>query len=130
METKARSPHLARSLEDRRLAGVAGGLGPYLSVDPDWIRLGFALSTLVWGVGLVVYAVLWVALPEAGEGEEGEEIRPPMATGNPQGTAGILLLALGLLLLLWKIIAWLSFKLVLPVILIALGIFLLRRTPR
>jgi uncharacterized membrane protein SirB2 len=40
--------------------------------------------------------------------------------------AGIALIGLGIVLLWWKVLVWLSFKIVLPVAFIAMGIFLLR----
>lgn len=42
--------------------GVAAHLGRQLGVDPLWIRIAFVLLALVGGVGIVVYAGLWLAL--------------------------------------------------------------------
>ena len=50
-------------MDDRVLAGVCGGLATYMEVDPVWVRLGFVAGTLFWGVGLIVYALLWITLP-------------------------------------------------------------------
>jgi len=54
---------LTRSTSDRKLAGVAGGLAEYLKVDPLLVRIGFAVSTLFTGAGLVAYAVMWALVP-------------------------------------------------------------------
>ena len=54
---------LRRSTTDRKLAGVAGGLADYLKVDPLLVRIGFAVSTLFTGAGLVAYAVMWALVP-------------------------------------------------------------------
>lgn len=106
------------------MAGVCGGLGHYLDVDPVWVRVGFVAASFFWGVGLIVYALLWITLPEQAEEEGGAE-RPPLATENPRGVAGVLLLTLGLLVILWNTLSALSLKVLIPVALVALGLFLL-----
>jgi phage shock protein PspC (stress-responsive transcriptional regulator) len=58
-----------RSQDDRMLAGVCGGLGAYLGVDPVLLRVGFAVLTIFGGLGAVAYAALWLLLPEAGSDE-------------------------------------------------------------
>ena len=54
---------LTRSRDDKFVGGVAGGLGAYFDVDPVLVRVGFAISTLFSGAGLVAYLVLLVVLP-------------------------------------------------------------------
>ena len=54
---------LIRSSSDRKVAGVAGGLADYLNVDPLLVRIGFAVSTLFTGAGIVAYAVMWALVP-------------------------------------------------------------------
>lgn len=57
---------LFRSSNNRVLAGVANGLAEYLQADPSLVRLLFILTTLFFaGFGLILYLVLWMALPEA-----------------------------------------------------------------
>jgi phage shock protein PspC (stress-responsive transcriptional regulator) len=55
--------HLSRS--DRKIAGVCGGLGEWLDIDPVFLRVAFILLALVCGLGIVVYVVLWLFLPRA-----------------------------------------------------------------
>ena len=55
--------HLSRS--DRKIAGVCGGLGEWLDVDPVFLRVAFVLLALVAGLGIAVYVVLWLFLPRA-----------------------------------------------------------------
>ena len=124
MESASRPKSLQRSVDDRVVAGVCGGLADYMEVDPVWIRLGFVAGTLLWGIGLIVYALLWITLPEQPE-EEGKTTEPPLATRNPRAVAGILLTTLGLLVLLWNLLALLSLRFVVPVLLVGLGLFLL-----
>lgn len=54
-----------RTDEDRIIAGVCGGLGRWLNVDPPLLRLAFAWGSALGGAGLIVYAALAVALPAA-----------------------------------------------------------------
>jgi phage shock protein C len=59
---------LTRSTSDKKLGGVAGGLGDYFSADPILFRVGFAVATLLSGVGLVAYLALLVFVPtDAGD---------------------------------------------------------------
>lgn len=55
---------LRRSQRDRRIAGIAGGMGAFLNTSPTLLRWMFALSLLpslgVTGVG---YLLLWALLP-------------------------------------------------------------------
>jgi phage shock protein C len=124
VESARRSPTLTRAFDDRVVAGVCGGLAAHLEVDPVWVRLGFVVAGLFWGVGLMLYALLWITLPEEPE-EEGGTAHPPLASENPRAVAGILLLTLGLLVILWHILARLSFMVVLPILAVGLGLFLL-----
>ena len=54
---------LERSRMDSRIAGVCGGLGEYLDVDPTLIRLAFVLLTLYGGHGVLLYIILWLVTP-------------------------------------------------------------------
>ena len=56
---------LTRSSTDTKIAGVAGGLAEYFDVDPVLFRVGFAVSLLFSGAGLIAYLVLLVLMPEA-----------------------------------------------------------------
>jgi len=53
--------YLSRS--DRKIAGVCGGLGEWLDIDPVFPRVAFVLFALLCGLGIVVYVVLWLFLP-------------------------------------------------------------------
>lgn len=55
---------LRRSRTDRWLGGVCGGIGQVSGVEA-WIwRLVFALFTVSFGFGLVIYILLWIFVPE------------------------------------------------------------------
>ncbi len=49
---------------DRILGGVCSGLGEGFGIDPLWVRLAFVLFAFLQGVGLLVYVVLWLVMPE------------------------------------------------------------------
>lgn len=55
---------LIRSRDDRMLLGVCAGVAHYLNVDPVIVRLVAVLLTLWNGVGLLVYLVLALVMPQ------------------------------------------------------------------
>ena len=70
---------LRRSTTDRYFAGVAGGLGRHLDIDPTIIRVLLAVLTFFGGAGLLVYGAFWLFVPEDGRDrapiELGSEMR-------------------------------------------------------
>jgi signal transduction histidine kinase len=52
-----------RRTEGRILGGVAAGLADHLGVDVMLVRAAFVLSCLLGGLGLAMYAGLWMILP-------------------------------------------------------------------
>jgi len=65
---------LHRSNKSKMLGGVCGGLGEYLDIDPNIIRivvvilLALGIVTLFWPLFcLVVYIAAWILLPEGPE---------------------------------------------------------------
>ena len=52
-----------RSAVDRKIAGVCGGIGEWLGIDPTIVRLAWILLTLGWGTGVLLYAAFALALP-------------------------------------------------------------------
>ncbi len=59
----SRPRQLTRSTSDKKLGGVAGGLGAYFSVDPLLFRIGFAVATLLSGAGALAYLALLLFMP-------------------------------------------------------------------
>ncbi|MCX6232070.1 MAG: PspC domain-containing protein [Bacteroidetes bacterium] len=55
---------LYRSVKDRKIAGVAGGLAEHFNIDPVIIRIVFVCAFLFAGGGLFVYIILWIVTPE------------------------------------------------------------------
>ena len=63
---------LYRAREGRVVAGVCAGLATYFGVDPTLVRLAFALVTIFGGVGVLLYLIAWIVIPE--EGGEGTSL--------------------------------------------------------
>ena len=55
---------LYRSTTDRRIGGVAGGLGEFLGIDPTLIRLAFLFGFIFAGTGGLLYLIMWLVVPE------------------------------------------------------------------
>lgn len=59
----SKSRRLYRSRSRRLLAGVCGGLAEFFGLKPTLVRIGFVFFGL-FGVGEVVYLVLWLIVPK------------------------------------------------------------------
>jgi phage shock protein PspC (stress-responsive transcriptional regulator) len=55
---------LTRSKTNRKIAGVCGGLGDYLNIDPTVMRVLFILLILFAGSGLLLYLILMFVIPD------------------------------------------------------------------
>jgi phage shock protein C len=70
--TTSPSPRsLTRSTTDRKVAGVSGGLGAYLGIDPLLVRIGFVVTALTTGVGLLAYVAMMLLVPSEDEAPAG-----------------------------------------------------------
>ena len=52
-----------RDSQDPMIGGVASGLARHLGVPVLWVRLGFVLAALLGGLGIALYAGLWLVVP-------------------------------------------------------------------
>jgi phage shock protein C len=57
---------LRRSIHNRSIAGVCGGLAEYFGLDPTLVRVIYVLVSIfsVAFPGVLVYIILWVLIPE------------------------------------------------------------------
>ncbi|MEU8324167.1 PspC domain-containing protein [Nonomuraea sp. NPDC048881] len=55
---------LRRTNKGRMIAGVCSGIGEYVGIDANLIRVGLAIATLFGGVGVGLYAIGWLLLPD------------------------------------------------------------------
>jgi phage shock protein PspC (stress-responsive transcriptional regulator) len=57
---------LRRTVDDRKIAGVAGGLARHLDIDPLVLRVAFVVLAFFGGAGLLLYGACWLLVPEDG----------------------------------------------------------------
>jgi len=134
---------LHKSADNRVLAGVCGGIGEYLEIDPTIVRFVFVIFALWGGIGLIAYIVLAFIMPESGESSaeaarklkdqvHAHQVNPRHWQTQPSSVAwlGIILILLGTVWLMSNFgffpgIAWQDAW---PIFLVGLGLwFLLRR---
>jgi phage shock protein PspC (stress-responsive transcriptional regulator) len=60
---------LRRSVNDRTLAGVAGGMAQHLRADVTLVRVVVAVLALCTGVGVLLYLAAWLLIPEDGKAQ-------------------------------------------------------------
>ena len=61
---------LRRSISERRIAGICGGLTEHFDVDVSLVRLAWVVLTIVPGAilfGVLAYLAAWVLMPESAE---------------------------------------------------------------
>lgn len=58
--------------ENRLIAGICGGLAEHLNLPLKYVRLGFLGLSVLGGVGILLYAWLWVFVPSAEEAHADE----------------------------------------------------------
>jgi len=148
------SARLERSVTNRVVGGVCGGIAEYLAVDPTLVRVVFVLGTLATaGLGILGYIVLLILMPLPGRPAPFVSANSPASAGTattsdaPAGAdpathavegdrrraaAGYLLIALGLIFFLgnagaFRIVQW---QFIWPLALIAIGALLLAQRIR
>ncbi len=113
---------VSRRREDRVIAGVAGGIADRLGVVDLYVRAGFLVLTLIWGVGIFLYLALWAYTLDRTHDS------PPGLEESEQRKVGYLLMFAGGLLAFRSIGIWSSDRLVWPGAAVILGMaFLLDR---
>lgn len=55
---------LYRSIVNRKIGGVCGGLAEYFNIDPTIVRLLFVLGLLLVGGTFWAYLIMWIIIPE------------------------------------------------------------------
>jgi len=144
---------LNRHRTNRMFAGVCGGLGEYLRIDPTFVRIFFVLLALSNGLGLLIYLLMWIIVPpedarsislseSARTGADeiaeharsmGEDLRNAVHSPNSRTWmyigAGLIILGVFALMdnLPWRWLHWVNWSLFWPVLLILGGIALLVR---
>ena len=76
---------LYRSRDDRVLFGVCGGIADWLDLDPSLVRIVFALLVITGGVGLLLYIIMAIVVPEE---PYYVPMSPPAGAAPTAGTPG------------------------------------------
>ena len=74
-------PRLTRSVADRHIAGVCGGLAEYLALDPTIVRVVSLVLAIYPGAiigGAIAYVIGWMVIPES---------QAPMSAGTTPRSA-------------------------------------------
>ncbi|MBL0748740.1 PspC domain-containing protein [Nocardioides sp. G10] len=61
---------LRRSVTDRHIAGVAGGIARHLDIDAIIVRVALVVGVFFGGAGLLLYVGAWLLVPEEGTDDE------------------------------------------------------------
>ena len=105
------------------IAGVCGGLGRYLGVDPILLRVAFVILAIGGGAGFLIYGVSWLIIPKESPGEELGEV-PWSSAAAGRVLVGTALIALGVVILIDRYVSWFG-KVLGPVTLIGIGVAVL-----
>jgi phage shock protein C len=62
----SKGKRLVRVRNGRMVAGVCVGVAAYLGVDVNLVRLAFGVFTVFYALGVLIYLIAWVVLPEDG----------------------------------------------------------------
>jgi phage shock protein PspC (stress-responsive transcriptional regulator) len=140
---------LYRSRKNSVIGGVCGGLGDYLNTDPVVFRVLFLVALLIGGSGLLVYIILWIAIPEEktpiigssepenyqsteneSETNQNKTMEPEKKEQKNDGNlwGGLILITLGAIFLIDRFVPRIDFGDLWPVILIVVGIILITKS--
>jgi phage shock protein C len=74
---------LYRSVDERILGGVAGGIAEYFDLDPALVRVAWAVLIFATaGTFFLLYVVMWIVVPEAPPGyAAAAETQRPVESG-------------------------------------------------
>lgn len=117
---------LRRSRSDRVIAGVCGGLGRYLGIDPVLLRIATVVLVFAGGIGILLYVIGWIVIPEERPGVPEPEPAPSRVSSRV--AVGLVFIAVGAFFLLDEV--WpdvFDWRYVGPGLLIVIGAVLLAR---
>ena len=122
---------LYRSSRDKTLGGVCAGLGYYLELDPNLIRLLTVIAIIATGgLAFLVYLIAWAVMPsdegvELPKEDQEQQRTMPQSRRSPRVwhsyLPGIILIGIGAFLLAKEYWYWLDFEDLWPVIFIVIG---------
>lgn len=121
-----------RDMQNKVIGGVCSGLANYFSVDVAIVRVIFALALLCFSTGFWLYLILWIVMPASTMGstqeyvevnDEGQPIQEKPR--NNSMTAGLVLIVAGGCFLLANLVPQFNWRMLWPIALIALGVYLI-----
>jgi phage shock protein PspC (stress-responsive transcriptional regulator) len=65
LEDETSSKKMYRDTDNRVIGGVASGLAAFWGLDSTVVRVLFIGMTIFGGLGILIYIIMWIALPEA-----------------------------------------------------------------
>lgn len=137
---------LYRSRRVRVLGGVAGGLADYFNIDPILVRIIFVIITFATGLGILLYIILWIVVPEepfelayppysgeeknssGGESRQGsssEQFQAQPEKSKGRVVAGIILISIGVIFFAERFIPSFEFCDIFPLVLVLIGVALI-----
>jgi phage shock protein C len=112
---------LYRSTTDKFVGGVCGGLAEFFRIDPSIVRVIWVLLTLASaGTGVIAYLIMLVVIPKRPLGEESPVVTE--RAGWNSYLPGVILIAVGAVLLIVKVFQWIHWHMIWPIILILIGL--------
>ena len=119
------------------IAGICGGLGEHLDVDPTLMRLIVVVAALAsFGAVVVFYFIAWIVLPLPAPGEivsepvAGDPFVPKTRSGWRVYLPGMILVVIGVMFLLPEYLPWFEWHDLWPLLLVVLGLMLILRNGR
>src|SRR5688572_30241817 len=96
-----RRRQLRRSQQDRIIAGVTGGLARYFDVEPIVFRIAFLVLLAPGGLGLLLYFIAWISMPEfkTEEEESRDNLARPLSSRMAGLVIGGILILIGMFIL-------------------------------
>ena len=65
VRSSSSSHRMYRDPDNRIIGGVCSGMAAYWDIDPVILRIVFLVSAILGGLGLLIYLILYIVLPEA-----------------------------------------------------------------
>ena len=122
---------LQRDLQNKVLGGVCSGLSNYFDIDATFWRILLFVLFLFGCSGLLIYLILWIAMPAA-KFEPGAQMTQQDAAAdgarkkkNGNMAAGLTLIGIGTICLLARYVPQINWRTAWPILLIVLGIILI-----
>ena len=66
IEANQTDTRLRRSVDDRKLGGVAAGVAMFFALDVAHVRIALVVLAILGGAGVPLYLAAWALIPEEG----------------------------------------------------------------